>query len=548
MLFVLVHAVRLFVAGRFTGPRWLAWITGLTALFLLWLVGFLGYWLVWDQRAQEVAVASARMLDVLPIFSDPMERAFFVDETVNSLLFFIVFFTHMLLPLGMGIALWLHIGRLNKARFLTSKRMTIWIVTSLTLVSAVAPATVAGPAQMMVAPERVGMDYWYLLPLVLMERVSGGTSWLLLLGAGVALMTVPKWMARRKVHAATVRIDKCNSCGQCEIDCPFNAISMVPRSDEKPFAYQSAVDPALCVGCGICAGSCDTRGIGLHESFSVEVQREQLMQMVRRSPGEVVHVVCANSGAKPTGLVMSVPCSGWVHPSIVELAVREGASAVETHACDPADCRFRYGPTLLRERLDGQRKPALRTDRVDRNAVSIVGAGASRQGALGRGIVAAVTLGVISVVTWLGSDLGYTPPRIAGSELVVSFSHPGQIRLGRELTEVEKARYPKVLNRTHVHLRERTPVRLRILVDGELRHDGSYNGKGLWGDLNAIAISRVSVTPGEHSVSVLIGDSPQEDEFEFQHEARFRCEEGRRCVVLFDRVEGFRAWPNSKSR
>lgn len=29
MLFVLLHAVKVFAARRFTGPRWLAWVTGL---------------------------------------------------------------------------------------------------------------------------------------------------------------------------------------------------------------------------------------------------------------------------------------------------------------------------------------------------------------------------------------------------------------------------------------------------------------------------------------------------------------------------------------
>ncbi len=36
MLFVLFHAFKVFFAGRFTGSRWLAWITGIIGLGLIW--------------------------------------------------------------------------------------------------------------------------------------------------------------------------------------------------------------------------------------------------------------------------------------------------------------------------------------------------------------------------------------------------------------------------------------------------------------------------------------------------------------------------------
>ena len=50
MFFALVHALRLFFERRFTGPRWLAWVTGIVGLGVLWFVGWTGYWLVWDLR------------------------------------------------------------------------------------------------------------------------------------------------------------------------------------------------------------------------------------------------------------------------------------------------------------------------------------------------------------------------------------------------------------------------------------------------------------------------------------------------------------------
>jgi quinol-cytochrome oxidoreductase complex cytochrome b subunit len=135
MFFVTLHALKLFFQRRFGGTRWLAWITGAFLVATLWLVGWLGYWLVWDERARQVALGTARMLDVLPIFADPLSRSFLTDEDVGSLLFFIVFFVHMLIPLAIGVALWLHITRLSRPRFLTRRRLTLWVLGALAVAS-----------------------------------------------------------------------------------------------------------------------------------------------------------------------------------------------------------------------------------------------------------------------------------------------------------------------------------------------------------------------------------------------------------------------------
>jgi ferredoxin len=47
----LLHAFRLFFMGRFRGPRWLAWVSGVVMMVVLWLAGVSGYWLIWDQSA-----------------------------------------------------------------------------------------------------------------------------------------------------------------------------------------------------------------------------------------------------------------------------------------------------------------------------------------------------------------------------------------------------------------------------------------------------------------------------------------------------------------
>ena len=105
IFFALVHAARLFFERRFAGARWLAWVTGVFSLVVVWVLGWTGYWLVWDVRGKYVALETARLLDVLPIFADPMGRSFLFDEGINSLLFFVGFFFHMLAPLALAFVL-----------------------------------------------------------------------------------------------------------------------------------------------------------------------------------------------------------------------------------------------------------------------------------------------------------------------------------------------------------------------------------------------------------------------------------------------------------
>ncbi len=198
LLFVLLHGMQVFIQRRLAGPRWLAWVSGIAAVFFIWLIGWLGYWLVWDERAQALAVGTAKLMDVLPIFTDPLERTFLTDASVSSLLFFVVFFVHMLLPMLMGIALWLHLARLSRPRWLPSRALALTSVAAMIALSFIAPATSSSAAAMASHPTPDTIDAWYLLPLLLTDRLSGGLLWLVFVVSSLVLYGIPWWMVKRR--------------------------------------------------------------------------------------------------------------------------------------------------------------------------------------------------------------------------------------------------------------------------------------------------------------------------------------------------------------
>jgi ferredoxin len=569
MALVLLHALKVFAARRFSGPRWFAWLTGAFSLLCLWLVGWLGYWLPWDQPAQHIAEGTARALDVVPLFVDSLERSFVTDAGVNSLLFFLVFFAHMLLPLLMGIGLWLHITRLARARFLPAKPMLWWSAAVLVLLSAAVPARTGAPAAMAVKAAALEIDAWYLAPLWLTDRLAGVALWLFWLTSGALLCSVPWLLPRRRVRTAAVEVARCNACTKCSVDCPYLAITMVPRTDGKPYAQQAQIDPKLCVGCGICSGSCDTAGIGL-PWLPQRGERERIEAMlapaVARGEPPGLLLACAHGAARslradaatgecslPGWLALEVPCAGWVHMGTAERALKLGAREVAIASCGDGNCRYREGDEWARQRLAGRREPFLRRDRVDADRVRFVSLppGADVAAILTPGAVPARPTGVRRALGFVavaaavalvaaGSFVGYRPPLDDQPELVVSFKHPGQLtEQRRPLTDAEKAALPPHMRREFDLVRTRQPVRLRIAVDGVELVARSYAPTGIWGDGNSIALERLPVAPGPHRVDVAIGDGGDDAVFEHTISAEVEFERSRRRALLFDRHQGF---------
>lgn len=574
MLFVLIHALRIVAARRFTGARWLAWVTGLALLALLWLVGWLGYWLVWDERGHAVALGTARLLDTLPVFVDPLSRGFLTDGGVNSLLFFVVFFVHMLLPLAMGVALWLHISRLARSRFLTDGTLTLWVVGSLLALALALPADLAAPARMAAPPRELVLDAWFLAPLLLTDRLGGGALWAAVLCGGAVALSLPWTLARGRARVAEVHVPSCNACQQCVKDCPYDAIRMVPRTDGRAgIALQAEVDASKCVGCGICTGSCDSMAIGI-PWLGFRDERRRVERWVEALPAGAeaprIAAVCAETAGReltidpasgacaelPGFRVLTVPCIGWVNANLVERALKKGAPAVLLAACPEEDGRFREGLRWTRERMTGERLPALSAGRQQgarvvsvRGRAELLAAAArltappapSEPGPRRRWAGALLAAALLGAATWALSVAPYSAPRSTAPTLVVSFKHPGQVsEVTRQLTEEEIARLlPHMRRKTVTTERRRAPVRLRVSIDGAVVLTRRFEPAGVWGDGNSVAVEELEVAPGARIVRVELGDSLDPEEWNHAAESALTFADGERRVILFDRVSGF---------
>ena len=374
-----VHALRMFCQGRTWGPRALAWISGVFLVFLLYVCGWTGYVMVWDAHGQLLATEGARLLDALPLFSEPVSRAFAGDGPLPSAFFFMNLFLHIAIPVGLVIFLWLHVSRVARP-VLLPPRPLLW--TSLGLLTAAAillPAPLGPPADLLRIPGDVALDIFYSFWLPEASSMSPALVWIAGGAVTVALVAVPfltRPRADRRPEPSTVSARLCTSCEQCYVDCPYDAIRMVARTDGRD-GLVARVNPASCVSCGICAGSCAPMGVGPPGRTGRD-QLARVKEFVSRNTfggGEVVLVGCGRSAAGVARTETAPPqfpvsCAGNLHSSVVEYLVRAGARGVLVVACPPRDCWGREGPTWLVERLFNEREAELKA-RVDRRRVRV---------------------------------------------------------------------------------------------------------------------------------------------------------------------------------
>ncbi|HSH75919.1 MAG TPA: cytochrome b N-terminal domain-containing protein [Longimicrobiales bacterium] len=387
---IAVHALRVFAQDRAWGPRALAWLSGVALTALFFLCGWTGYVMVWDVQGQLIAAEGARLFDFLPIFAEPISRAFVGDRAMPSAFFFMNLFAHIAIPVGIALVLWIHVSRLARTHIMPPRPLFWGVVGLFTLVSVAWPISMAEEADLLRLPTDVPFDVFYVFPLPITRAMPAGAAWLGMVALFGLAIVVPRLTRPERsggLAPSWVNPRFCTGCEQCYHDCPYEAISMVRRGDGKE-GYVGLVDPSKCVSCGICAGSCAPMGVGPPGRTG----RDQLGEVEafigtrRPSADDVVLVGCRHSAASGRAEVEGapvflVPCVGAMHTSVVEYLVRAGAAGVLVVGCPPRDCWNREGVTWLVERAYHGREAELQA-RVDRRRVGVVHAAELESGTL----------------------------------------------------------------------------------------------------------------------------------------------------------------------
>jgi len=274
VIVVVLHLLREFSLDRLRGKRFFAWLTGVPALFFIYLCGISGYWLVWDELAQFIAIATTEWLDTLPFFAEPIANNFLNSTTLGGRFFTLMVFIHIFAPLFMLLLMWVHIQRHARARVNPPRPLAIGTAITLIVLSLLHPAVSQGPADLDVVPTELAFDWFYLAAYPLLDIIPGGQLWLVIVGGLVLLALFPWLPPQKSAPAAVVSLDNCNGCARCFDDCPFGAISMVRRSSATlAFArlFPLLRDPPMAVKI---ADSSGPLGMSFHLDRSLALQND----------------------------------------------------------------------------------------------------------------------------------------------------------------------------------------------------------------------------------------------------------------------------------
>ena len=587
MLLIVVHAVRMFFARKFAGARWIAWVSGIALITLVWFIGWTGYWLVWDQPAQQVAVTSMRAIDVLPVFGEPISRLYLADRLVPSLLFFVVFFLHMLLPLLIAVGLVVHLLRLNRVRLFPRRGLMLALGAGLAAAAILVPAPLDAPARMADKAATFKVDAWYLTPLALALRLQSSGLWLAI-GLGMFGGAALPWvLGRRRLRTRSpaaavagpvtpwqtfVDESRCHACTQCVQDCPFDAVSMATRTDGKRFETRALVDPDRCVGCAVCVGSCDSEAMNL-PWFDIAVEEARLERAALANGGWLALVGGDIDGGRArfaaarwaTWLdgyaVEFVPTASWVRPKFVERLLARGVHGVVIVRDARGESAARDGNRWVLERLAGVRHPKFRPARAGAQSGNwqvfdfdpshprdlVRAAAAFRAGSSSAspthprspwrialaGLI--LTAGIAAAVV-APSHLRVDNPASPEPEFVLSFKALGDMQAPAALDPEEEAKKPPHMRGRPTEKPQRSRVAVRLTIDGATE-ERTYRAKGLSQDGPVLAQWRVPLMPGAREISIEISTGSGEPR---RWTAVIDAMERRVHVLTFEPEQGFR--------
>lgn len=578
---IVLHLLKMLFSDRYWGQRWLAWTSGWVMLATTWLVGTMGYWLIWDERAQWM---TEYMMNTLAGTSGLTYVAADIESRTFSN-FVILLFLHVFLPLIGFLGIYIHGLRLSRARWWSPRWVSAQAIVGLVILSLVKPAMSAAPADLSRLVESTPMDAYYLGFLPLIDAWGNVIFWGLAILVGGTLFLLPWLASGRDLGPASVTDEQCTGCNICYAECPFDAIRMVDRNDDSGYPRLAIINAAQCTGCGICVGACPTDAIDLKGGYNSEQVFNAIKGALHREKkeGNPVTVLFASHrdealGGLPAGLRVNganppVAVSGWGEKEAARVvtAVLPSASAVNiewikslqsegardvvilSHPYDDGiyredahwiASRLHLRPALVREGLhwlETTPGDAKTVERFLNDLHKSETQTAKQPPALPpvkerNKLIPSLVSGLVGTILLLGMFALALPLDIpAGmnaadqSGLRIAVDARGKIfaaNIPPGVTLPEGADAEKIFGGTHF------PISVRVLLNGEVILDETYQPSGLSGNGRISALEFLQIAPGAHQVEIFIKDD--DGDFRSVYAGEVNFEKGRTLILAYD--------------
>ena len=570
IVLIVFHLLKVLVSDRFWGQRWLAWTSGWIMLAMVWLTGTMGYWLIWDQRGQwlteymmQALAGTSGLTYVAPDLA---------SRTFSN--FVIILFLHVFLPLIGFLGIYIHGLRLSRARWWSPRWVSMQALVGLVVLSIIKPTLSSAPADLSHLIRSVPMDALYLGFLPLMDLWGNIIFWGLAILIGGSLFLLPWLASGRDDGPAIVTDSKCTGCNICYAECPFDAIRMVDRNDSSGYHKLAVIDNAQCTACGICIGACPTDAIDLKGGYNGEAVFGAVKGALHRenNDGHPVTVLFASQhdealGGLPAKLTVSennipVSVTGWgseesarvvtaVLPSISAVNIEwikslhnEGARDIILLSAPYDDGAYREDAHWILNRLHS--RPALVTkglhwlettpgdsktvanflddlhhDETQAKKSAPVLPTVKDRNKLFPSIVSAligtiILFSIFAIAIPLDIPAGMSTAD--GAAMRIALDLKGKISAAAippGVTLPEGADAEKIFGGEHF------PVLVRVMVDGNLVFEKTYQPSGISGNGRISALEFLPLTAGSHQIEILIKDDGNDFRTVFSDEVVF---------------------------
>jgi len=152
----------------------------------------------------------------------------------------------------------------------------------------------------------------------------------------------------------------------------------------------------------------------------------------------------------------------------------------------------------------------------------------------------ALNYSIFMLLVWYFSAApSYTQLTPDQAVVTVAFAHAGErLEECRELSGEELARLPPNMRAPMDCPRERSPVTVHLLLDGELLLEEVARAPGLYSDLGIDIYRSAKVPAGKHTLTVQMNDNVRIEGPTYTDEEMVTLEPGQRLVVNFNSETG----------